>query len=262
MKNCKISKRAERLLQYLGIVDPSDIDVEVIARYCGAKVKYRNLSGCEASIVGVANKAIITIDSTSRYERRRFSIGHEIGHWMYDRGQGIIEIKCQPKDIGAQWSNLLNPEARANAFAAALLMPPYLFLPLTKNRDITLDTATELASQFSTSLTATSIQLVKSGSLPAMLVCFSHKKREWFVSGPDVPEFFYPLKKLDPESEAFDILYGEKKMCKPIEVTADIWIDRDDAGEYSLYEQSVKISDNMVLSMLWWKDESQIVDVI
>ncbi len=263
MNNQKTYKNAELLLQELGITDPSDIDIEAIAHYCGVKIKYRILKGCEASIIGVSDKAVVTIDSTSRYERQRFSIGHELGHWMFDRGKGSVSKRCSQKDIGSQWSTLAitSPEVRANVYAANLLMPTYLFYPLAKNYNMTFDATRELASTFQTSLTATSIRLVQSGILPAMLVCFSHNKREWFVSGPDVPDYFFPHRELDSYSEAFKILYGKnERTCKPTEVSADTWIDRRNAEEYLLYEQSVKISKKKVLSMLWWKDESQIID--
>ena len=42
---------AEHVLQELGIIEPKDIDVEVIAWHLGAKVKFRALFDCEARIV-------------------------------------------------------------------------------------------------------------------------------------------------------------------------------------------------------------------
>lgn len=258
---CKRYSNAETLIKAIGITDPQEIDLEAIAYYCGAKVRYRELSGCQASIVGTDQQAIITIDSRSQLERQRFSIGHELGHWMLDRGRKNIGKWCQKKDIGAQWSFRTDPEARANAFAADLLMPEYLFSPLAKKKPIIFETVRTISSLFRTSLTATAIRLVKLGSYPAMLVCYSKAKREWFVSGPDVPSDFYPHRVLDRESEAFDIVHGTKgDMCEPTETPADVWIDKKNASDYDLIEHSVKISDDLVLAILWWKNEAQIVD--
>jgi hypothetical protein len=61
--------------------------------------------------------------------RRRFTIGHELGHWVMHRKAGQQSLFCRrttvdeavalpPRDI----------EEEASAFAAALLMPQWLFV--------------------------------------------------------------------------------------------------------------------------------------
>ena len=61
--------------------------------------------------------------------RRRFTIGHELGHWVLHREPGQQSLFCrktqvqeddQPADDG------LSIEEQANAFAAALTMPGHL----------------------------------------------------------------------------------------------------------------------------------------
>jgi Zn-dependent peptidase ImmA (M78 family) len=78
---------AERLLQSLGVTEPNEIDLEAIAHSVNAKVRFRNLEGCEARIVGTTDAAIITIHSGSTSRRKRFSIAHELGHWHHHRGK-------------------------------------------------------------------------------------------------------------------------------------------------------------------------------
>jgi hypothetical protein len=87
---------AERILMGLGISDPKEIDLEAIAWTRGALVEYRPLDGCEATIVGSARKAVIAVNSRSSPERRRFSVGHELGHWHHDRGRVLY---CGSKDM-------------------------------------------------------------------------------------------------------------------------------------------------------------------
>lgn len=76
-----VPNAAELALQALGITEPGEIDVEVVARSLGAKVKYRQLTSCEARIVGRGGSAIITVNSHVHPRRRRFSVAHELGHW-------------------------------------------------------------------------------------------------------------------------------------------------------------------------------------
>ena len=88
--------QSERLLQKLGITEPKEIDLESIAHYCGASVKFRPLDGCEARIIGRGDKAIITINDRSPYRRQRFSIAHELGHWQHHRGKHLV---CRAEDF-------------------------------------------------------------------------------------------------------------------------------------------------------------------
>ena len=77
---------AEELLQDLGVTEPDEIDLEAIAFYAGARVRYRALDGCEARIVGTNDQAIISVGLHSPRRRQRFSIAHELGHWHHHRG--------------------------------------------------------------------------------------------------------------------------------------------------------------------------------
>jgi hypothetical protein len=83
----------ERLLKSLGIEKPEDIDLEAVAWSLGAKVKYRPLKSCEARICGYENKATISVDDSRMPQRQRFSLAHEIGHWIYHRGQLALAIR-------------------------------------------------------------------------------------------------------------------------------------------------------------------------
>ena len=126
---------AESTLQELGVTEPSEIDVEVVALYLGAKVKYRPLKSCEARIVGHTDRAIITVDTRATDRRKRFSVAHELGHWHHHRGQCLI---CRSTDIDKPTSDdrrerRSNPELQADAYAADLLLPGYIFRPLVSD---------------------------------------------------------------------------------------------------------------------------------
>lgn len=122
-----ILSRAERLLKSLGVEHPEEIDLEAIAWHLGVlSVKVRTLDGCEARIVGRGNHAIISVDPRAIPRRRRFSIAHELGHWVFHRGKTRI---CRPEDIQER-SNGAAIEQEANRFAADLLLPRYLLQPM------------------------------------------------------------------------------------------------------------------------------------
>jgi hypothetical protein len=250
---------AERLLRELGVTDPQDIDLEAIAYYRGASVKYRPLDGCEARILGYKDKAIITVDPRTTSGRQRFSLGHELGHWEYHREQSLI---CRSEDIGNHAGTTPATERTADQYAADILMPDYLFRPRAMAYPTANFTAVgELAEQFRTSRIATAIRFVEKGPLPAVLVCHGLEGRKWFKRSRHVPSSLFPRKELDSDSFAFDVLRGEKRESGVHVMDADTWFEHWKAKEYELYEETVKTGDTEILTLLTWKDESMLEEI-
>ncbi len=248
----------EKLLKELGISAPEEIDIEAIAEYCQATVIPQRLQGSAARIIGIRDRAIITIDSKSHRARQRFSAAHELGHWMIDRGK-LANYICSEQNFINDWS-FDNPERRANRFAANLLLPAFIFKPIAKNKEITFQTVRDLSKQFQTSLTATAIRLVELGSFPAMIVCNSNKRRLWYFRGADVPNEIQIRDTPGKYTNAFELLQG-KINTEPGEVEASDWITHPQSHYYSIHEDSIKINSNLVLSLLWWKNEKQLLDL-
>ena len=249
---------AEKLLQELGVTDPRDIDLEAIAYDQGALVKYRPLNGCEARIVGYGHRGIITVDNRHHPARVRFSTAHELGHWQSHRGRSLA---CRPEDIGNARGSPLDPERVADRYAADLLLPRYLFKPRAGALgQTTFENIEALATEFATSITATAIRFVEYGPDPAMLVCHGRKGRKWFNRPQLIPERWFPRKELDIDSLAFDVLFGQERRSRRALVDAETWFDSREAGRFELYEQSFKISDENVLSLLIFTDEEMLED--
>ncbi len=64
--------------------------------------------------------------------RRRFTIGHELGHWVLHRKPGQQSLFCRKSTVVEGGPPSASPvpdiEEEASAFAAALLMPRWLFV--------------------------------------------------------------------------------------------------------------------------------------
>lgn len=59
--------------------------------------------------------------------RRRFTVGHELGHWCLHRETTSNDVFCRAACVQETAKPQLPPEeVEANAFAAAMLMPPAL----------------------------------------------------------------------------------------------------------------------------------------
>jgi len=248
----------DAILEELGIRDPEDIKIEAIAEYCGATILYERLEGAEARILGYGDRAIITVNDSAPRGRQRFSGAHELGHWMCDRGK--IAFSCTDRSFSREWSDD-NPERRANDYAAELLLPQKMFLPRAKNREITFATVRDLAGLFDTSVTATAIRVVEYGSFPAMVVCQDREGRRWFRRGPDVPDMIWPHERPNPRTIAYDLLERNASSPGSVDVAADGWVAHVDAHRYAIREDSIRITDDSVLSLLWWQNEQQLLDL-
>lgn len=213
--------------------EPEDIKIEAIAEFCGATILYEPLEGAEARILGYGDRAIITVNHAAPRGRQRFSGAHELGHWMWDRGQ--IAFACTEPAFTREWSDD-TPERRANQYATELLLPQKMVSARAKNREITFATVRDLADLFEMSLTATAIRLVEFGSLPAMIVCNDREGRRWFRRGPDVPDVLWPHDRVSSRTIAYDILYKGGAAPGSVDLGADGWFAHRDAHRYAIRE--------------------------
>lgn len=244
---------AEELLKDLGVARPGDIDIEAIAYYVGAVIKYRTLDGCEARIIGANDRAVITVSNLAIRTRRRFSAAHELGHWHYHRGRSLM---CLSDDISNPAKGPSNPERVADGYAADLLMPRFLLRPMAKEiGKVSFPAVEALRKEFKTSITATAIRLVEHGPEPAILVCHTVEGRKWFSRSRDIPQRWFPRDELDAYSDAMDVLHGKAERSNRSLISADAWFDRWGAEKYELYEETHRIADDKILTLLVFKDD-------
>jgi len=144
---------------------------------------------------------------------------------------------------------------------ALLLLPNRLFAPLARKLPATLASVRSLAKTFQTSMTATAIRLVEAGEHPAAVVLSDPAGRRWFVRSPLLPFELRIVEAPGRGSIAARLLSGGAAPSAPEEVDADDWIDHRDAARYCVVEDSVRAPGGAVLSLLWWKDESQLRDL-
>ena len=243
--------RAEDILYDLVIERPEDIDLSVIAASLGVKIVYERQNNCAASIVGVGDRAVISVDKYTRKHRQRFSIGHELGHWVHDRGRQIFH--CHEEDLLQRWQSQ-HVEARANRFAADLLMPAKMFVPLAENRPVTLESVRELSEVFCSSLTATAIRFVESSSYPCLACSVDRGTRTWRARSEFFPESLWPRE--SPGNGT----YAVQRKTKSGMVPTASWFDHPDLAGGMIYEDTVwSPPSGCALSLLWWRQNGPIL---
>ncbi|MDB5620418.1 ImmA/IrrE family metallo-endopeptidase [Tardiphaga sp.] len=247
---------AEALLQELGITEPCEIDLEAIAHHVGARVRFRPLTGCEAHILGCNGHALITVKAESSGRRKRFSIAHELGHWRFHRGQTLV---CRVDEYQPREGR--SPEKVADAYAADLLMPRYIFEPMARQIEkFDFASIRGLADAFKSSLTATSIRLIELDRLRGFVICHTSRGRKWFARSPSVSRDWFPREDLDPKSSAFGIQFGGRPdNATPRKIEAGAWLGRHDAARFDVREQTIRISRDETLSLVMVDDKRMLV---
>jgi uncharacterized protein DUF955 len=239
---------AEELLCELGISEPVDIELEAIAHCVGVEVEYRRLVGCEAQIIGLKDRAVVYVSDSTRPHRKRFSTGHELGHWYHHRGLSFV---CRPDDIGRPVDEKSKDAERlADSYAADLILPPFMIGPrIERLGEISLDGITDLASQFSASVTATAIRATRMTRQPLLLVAHNLLGRKW--QWPSITTAGLRVRDdVDARSTAFVSLLGANRVGPVKREPANYWFDRRHIEQFDVRVQTISTVDGEVLTLL------------
>lgn len=240
---------AEKLLWQYGVRDPSHIDLEAIANYRGAEVVYRRLCGCAARLVAAGDKAVISVGVGSYPGRQRFSLAHELAHWICDKDHG--SFRCANEDIGPQNAEAKNIEAHANEYASQLILPSFMVDPWLDGKRINLDTAKALGSDFDASLTASAIKIAKRAQAQACVACHNQTKRIWSQKNLAFPHDFYVKQELHQDTAAFSMAFGKASgLSRPSKEAANRWLQGPEVYRRTVETQSLKLPDDTVLTII------------
>lgn len=240
---------AESLLWSYGVTEPAHIDLDAIACDKQAVVRYRRLDGCEARLVAGGGSAVISVNNVGvSVGRQRFSLAHELAHWLCDRGTGAF--LCAKTDIGPQNAEAKSVEAHANAYASQLLLPTYLVDSWLTGRSATLATARTLANDFRTSVTAAAIKLIKRTPGCAMVARHGRGHLIWHQRSKSMPREYFVLSELHHETDAFTMIFGGAGTGRPRTESATRWVSGLGTAPRTVVSQSVQLPDGTVLSVV------------
>jgi hypothetical protein len=251
---------ADLLMEQLGLA--SKPDLVRVASAIGLRIKEVESVGFEGALIRGKDvrKGIICVKSSiPEYTRKRFTIAHEIGHYVIPSHQRRENV-CAVEEVES-WRSGLNPaELEANEFAAEFLLPTRLVRERLRVNTPSFQTIIDTADDFETSLTATTRRFIELTELACAMVWSQNGDARWFSRSDNFP-FFLPLKEL-PHAES---IAGQlfKRHSAPADLSplpAGLWLDRKDAEELGhIYEQSLFMRHyDAVLSILWFPDVPKI----
>lgn len=127
--NKKIEETTYNILNELNIKAPKDIDIFKIANHLNVDVQSAILDNSISGLFVIKDsKPYIRYNVTESERRKRFTIAHELGHFVLHKDIPLFIDKNQKvlyRNSDSSKGELLK-EKEANSFAASLLMPSYL----------------------------------------------------------------------------------------------------------------------------------------
>jgi hypothetical protein len=244
--------RADGLLSELRIREPQEIDVERIAMFKDAQVRYAPLTGMDGCLVREGASAVITVRNSLKFDgQRRFVIGHELGHFFLH--PDTRQVETVDKHEVNNWSDRQETEEyEANLFAAELLMPKFLFAPRIAKEEPSFKFIEGMAEEFRTTLTATAVQFVLTTSEECAVISAANRRRLWFILSPG-----FSFRLLED-----DYIHGHscvaevnesKRSSRCSEIEAGYWLENFRGDHKSFITEDARFFPSLgrSLSLLW-----------
>jgi Zn-dependent peptidase ImmA (M78 family) len=244
--------RADELLTELHIQEPGEIDIERIAIFKNAEVRYAPLRGMDGCLVRRGDAAVITVRSSLQYAgQKRFVIGHELGHFFLHPETRQMEAVDDKQTNN--WSERQETEEyEANLFAAELLMPKKLIKPRIVGQEPSFALIKRLAEEFQTTLTATAAQFVLTTTEECVLVSSENRRRLWFIPSKGFSFSLLEDDYVHGHSCAAEV-NDQRRSSRASDVEASYWLegfrgdDRSCITEDAIYFPTLR----RTLSLLW-----------
>ena len=230
-----------------------------------ASIEYEPLDGLEGGLVTNSEResGIILVKRTSHRFRQRFTIGHELGHFLIPSHMPGPDGRflCSRADMLLQHANEQDKRARmeveANRFSSLILIPPPILRQKLKG-DPSLKQLTEFALEFEVSKEA----------MARAYSSYHHELLAFVVTESGIVRRIYknfkfpyvlidigkPAPKQSLVSRTAASGRGVTEIC---ECLPDIWVsvERGKAAP-KLYEQTMIQRDNFAMTMLWLEIEA------
>ncbi len=242
--------KAIELLERFHIRSPGDLAIEDLAFALGARVERGPLEGAMARLVGSANgRAVILVsDKPCPAGAERFSVAHELGHWVLGHG-ATPSRPCASNDA--------DPESDADGFAAELLMPSRLLRRRCEVSPVTFEPARQIAEECQVSLVAAGLRFVELTSERCALVLARSGRVVWARQSTSFAPEVQRRRSLDRRSVVVDYFTKGRvyEGCQP--VPAEAWLEMNGIDDAEIMEEAVPLPElDAALALLWIPEEA------
>ncbi len=234
-------------------IEEANFPIARLAAAEGIKLEVGGLSGADAWLIRKQNgRGVIRLNERiASGRRRRFSIAHELGHWVMhpEVEQGYL---CTAEDLSDYYRSPV--EAEANWFAATLLMPKLKIAKAYRHADPNFKVIIRIADEFGTSLTAAGRRLIEVSSQPIWLIESVDGKISWWQRSQAANYLFLRKGSDIPfESLTREALTKNQHEAGPEQVSPVSWFPESDLSERTEFFETVRVASDgsKTLTLLW-----------
>lgn len=216
------------------------LHLEVVAKTLGIEIREIDAASFDGALLRIRGikKAIIVVNrAIAGPGRRRFTIAHELGHFVLPDQQGMTS-PCGTAVIGSGGS-MPSTERDANRFAAEILIPRRLATSAVTQKP-TLALARALAERFGTSLTAAACRLTELSAGRVAIVMSQAGSSVWYRPSADFGRSVQ-LGPLDGSTLASSLFEGNSSRGGEL-VPADAWLFAGNLqSDARVFEESIAL---------------------
>jgi Zn-dependent peptidase ImmA (M78 family) len=208
------------------------VNLYELAGKIGLRIREVEARGFEGAIVRKWNEpnGIIAVRRDVReLGRKRFTIAHEIGHYILP-GHGKRERSCKGEDVEAWRDGTPRQEVEANKFASELLLPTDYIRRVVQARHASIETAKYLCAEFQTSLTAALLKSIDVTEERCCVVLTTDNVISWAKANETFQHYVRKGEKLSTDSLARRLMGGGEDQEASGMVPAAAWLDDSRMG--------------------------------
>lgn len=231
---------------------PLPVPIEELARLAGiSKIEAITSDGFEGALISNSEKSegAIFFNANRPLPRRRFTIGHELGHFLLPWHRQT-SFNCTSNDISsranADW------EIQANQFSAELLMPRQLVKKrLVANKDPELGHITALTEEFETSFEMACRRMMELSEYACAIVFSKDNEVRYSVKSEYFTEKLCVRKGISLPSKSFS-RQKETDSEDWFELDATWWLQERRGSEFpdTVYEQTLCQNDGYKVTLI------------
>lgn len=199
----------------------------------------------------------------SHHPRTRFSIAHELGHYFLEQHHSYLSHGGKSHASINEFRSKIRIEREADAFAATLLLPSHLVMPVVNGEELSVARLRIIADEFQASLVSTAIRSVQLSHFPCAIAGIRDGSVAWmFPSASLIEAGIYPTKGSLPHNAqnqwnkfqlgAGDISAGESRVGD--------WFRTYGGGLHSIFvtEEYIPVSSMGTLLVLLTMNEADV----
>jgi len=246
-------RAAHALLYRFGVTAAEHLRIEAIAKRLGVRIVETRLDGAQAQLVRNGSDVVIYVsDRIKDPASRRFSIAHELGHFVLKHPAAPAAHLCEPHAWMRHVANGLvrDHEREANAFASELLMPRSLVQKRCEVSPVDLGVPRQIAEEFTVSILASTRRFAELTSECCIAVFSANGVVQWRHPSATFTSDILPGKRLDRDSVAWDFFSRGVLDDRPQPIPASAWLPT--SAEVDIIEHSICSREHQtVLSLIW-----------